>query len=50
MPTARERGTAVLLDVLAVVLIVIAWGASVNRPVVVAWMQALASVFGGSAG
>lgn len=50
VPTARERGTAVLLDVLAVVLIVIAWGASVNRPVVVAWMQALASVFGGSAG
>lgn len=47
VPTPKNRLTTILVDVVAVLQIVIAWAAAVNRPVVVDWMQAVWSAFGG---
>jgi hypothetical protein len=47
IPTARERSTAVMVDVVAVLQIAIAWATALNREVVVSWMTAVAGAFAG---
>ncbi len=47
IPTARDKVTTILVDVVAVLQIVIAWAAAFNRPIVVDWMNAVASAFTG---
>ena len=47
IPTAKERLTVVLIDVVAVVQIAIAWGTAFHREAVVAWMTAVAGTFAG---
>jgi hypothetical protein len=47
VPTPKNRLTTILVDVVAVLQIVIAWAAAFNRPVVVDWMTAVWSGFGG---
>ena len=46
IPTAKDKVTTILVDVVAVLQIVIAWAAAFNRPIVVDWMNAVASAFG----
>ena len=46
IPTARNRATTILVDVVAVSQIAIAWAAAFNREIVVAWMNAVVAVFG----
>ncbi|MFC5501716.1 hypothetical protein ACFPJ4_05595 [Lysinimonas soli] len=43
IPTARERFTIALVDVVAVLQIAIAWAIAFNRPVVLDWMHALST-------
>ncbi len=50
IPTAKERVTTILVDIVAVIQIAIAWGAAFNREIVVSWMTAVADAFGGVAG
>ena len=50
VPTAKERVTTILVDIIAVLQIAIAWGAAFNREIVVSWMTAVADAFGGVAG
>ena len=47
VPTPKNRLTTILVDAVAVLQIVIAWVAAFNRPVVVDWMNAVWSGFGG---
>jgi hypothetical protein len=47
VPTPKNRVTTILVDAVAVLQIVIAWAAAFNRPVVVDWMSAVGSGFGG---
>lgn len=47
IPTAKERVTVVLIDVVAVVQIAVAWGTAFNREAVVVWMTAVAGTFAG---
>lgn len=46
IPTAKDRVTTILVDVVALLQIVIAWAAAFNREIVIDWMNALASAFG----
>lgn len=50
IPTARDRVTSRLVDIVAVLQIGIAWGTAFTRDVVIAWMDAVATVVGGGAG
>lgn len=50
IPTAKERVTMILVDIVAVVQIAIAWGTAFNREIVVTWMAAIADALGGVAG
>jgi hypothetical protein len=50
VPTAKERVTTILVDIVAVLQIAIAWGAAFNREIVVSWMTAVADAFGSIAG
>jgi hypothetical protein len=45
VPRRRKRVTVVLMDVVAVMQIVIAWGGALNRDIVVHWMATLAEAF-----
>ena len=47
IPTPKDRLTTILVDAVAVLQIAIAWVAAFNRPVVVDWMNAVVSAFGG---
>lgn len=48
IPTARERFTALLVDVVAVLQIAIAWGSAFTRQPIIDWMAALGTIpFGG---
>lgn len=47
IPTAKERSTGLMVDVVAVLQIVIAWATALNRDVVVTWMTAVAGAFAG---
>ena len=47
VPTARERVTSLLVDIVALLQIGIAWGGALNREIVVSWMTAVAAAFGG---
>jgi hypothetical protein len=46
IPTAKERVTTILVDIVAVLQIVIAWATAFNREIVVSWMTAIADAFG----
>jgi hypothetical protein len=46
IPTAKDRMTGIMVDIVAVLQIVIAWAGAFNREIVVAWMSALGSAFG----
>ncbi len=41
IPTAKSLPTILLVDVVAVLQIVIAWGAAFNRPIVLEWLHAI---------
>ncbi len=45
VPTRREFITVVLMDLVAVLQIVIAWGTAFNRDIVLQWMDTLQAVF-----
>ena len=45
VPRRRKRITVVLMDVVAILQIVIAWGSALNRDIVVHWMTTLAEAF-----
>jgi hypothetical protein len=49
IPTAKERVTTILVDIVAVLQIAIAWGAAFNREIVVSWMTAITDAFSGVA-
>jgi len=49
IPTAKERVTTILVDIVAVLQIVIAWATAFNREIVVSWMTAITGAFGGAA-
>ncbi len=50
VPTAKERVTTILVDIVAVVQIAIAWATALNREIVVSWMTAVADALGGFVG
>lgn len=47
VPTAKERTTTAMVDIIALLHIPIAWGAAFNREIVMSWMAAVANAFGG---
>lgn len=47
IPTAKDRGTAIMVDIIAVLQIAIAWATAFNREIVVSWMTAVAGAFAG---
>jgi hypothetical protein len=47
IPTATTVGRIIAIDVVAVVMLTIAWLAALERPIVVEWMSAVGGVFGG---
>jgi hypothetical protein len=49
IPTAKERVTTILVDIVAVLQIAIAWATAFNREIVVSWMTAIADALNGVA-
>jgi hypothetical protein len=47
LPAASTTRASVLITTIALVQVVIAWAAAFNRPVVLDWMQALGTLWGG---
>jgi hypothetical protein len=47
IPTAKDRSTGILVDVVAVLQIAIAWAAAFNREIVASWMTAVAGALVG---
>ncbi|WP_395640422.1 hypothetical protein [Pseudolysinimonas sp.] len=47
IPTAKDRLTTVLVDIVAVLQIAIAWATAFSREIVVDWMSAVVGAFGG---